>query len=57
MMFAPGFAEVFLQGVEVARAGQYLQLGRYPFHWHLAGDIRGRSFARDCSCSPFPPSP
>ena len=28
-------------GVELFRMGQRYHIGRYPFHWHLAGDVTG----------------
>lgn len=30
-------------------AGQAFRLGRYPIHWHLMGDIDGKSYVRGCS--------
>jgi cell migration-inducing and hyaluronan-binding protein len=32
----------FVDGVEIARGGKLGQLGEYPFHWHLAGDVPGQ---------------
>jgi cell migration-inducing and hyaluronan-binding protein len=28
--------------VQVTRAGQFKHLGRYPVHWHMAGDVAGQ---------------
>lgn len=41
MMIMNG-SEGLLSGVELYRMGQEGILGRYPFHWHLAGDVRGQ---------------
>ncbi len=35
-------SSAYLSGVELTRMGQYAIKGRYPFHWHLAGDIQGQ---------------
>lgn len=40
LMFAPG-TEVHIEGVEFFRMGQKGHAGRYPIHWHMAGDRRG----------------
>ena len=40
LMFARG-AVVHIEGVEFRRMGQKGHAGRYPIHWHLAGDQRG----------------
>lgn len=32
----------YVDGVEFQRMGQFDRLGRYPFHWHLVGDISGQ---------------
>ncbi|XP_063862995.1 fibrocystin-L-like [Scylla paramamosain] len=37
-----------IEYVEVTKAGQAFQLGRYPLHFHLAGDMGG-SYIRRCS--------
>ncbi|XP_063855726.1 fibrocystin-L-like isoform X2 [Scylla paramamosain] len=37
-----------IEYVEVTKAGQAFQLGRYPLHFHLAGDMGG-SYIRGCS--------
>ena len=31
-------SKVFVEGVELNRMGQNLELARYPIHWHLVGD-------------------
>ena len=40
-MVHPGGAQ-HIQGVEYVRVGQRDLLGRYPLHWHLAGEIEGQ---------------
>ncbi|XP_063856678.1 fibrocystin-L-like isoform X4 [Scylla paramamosain] len=37
-----------IEYVEVTKTGQAFQLGRYPLHFHLAGDMGG-SYIRGCS--------
>jgi hypothetical protein len=31
-------SKMFIDGVELQRMGQHLELARYPIHWHLIGD-------------------
>ena len=40
LMFGPG-TTVHIQGVELNRMGQKGHAGRYPIHWHMAGDRPG----------------
>ena len=35
-------SKMYVEGVELNRMGQHLELARYPFHWHLAGDVTGQ---------------
>src|SRR5262245_44213066 len=35
-------SKVFVEGVELNRMGQNLQLARYPIHWHLVGEGKGQ---------------
>jgi cell migration-inducing and hyaluronan-binding protein len=35
-------SKMFVEGVELNRMGQNLQLARYPIHWHLVGDGTGQ---------------
>src|SRR5688572_25636001 len=35
-------SRMFVEGVELNRMGQNLQLARYPIHWHLVGDGKGQ---------------
>jgi len=39
-VMAPG--QMHISGVEFYRMGQHLEMGRYPVHWHLAGDADGQ---------------
>ena len=38
--------KAFVDAVEVSRLGVAGQMGRYPFHWHRAGDISGQYITR-----------
>jgi len=31
-------SKLFVEGVELNRMGQHMELARYPIHWHLVGD-------------------
>jgi hypothetical protein len=35
-------SKMFVEGVELNRMGQNLQLARYPIHWHLVGEGNGQ---------------
>jgi cell migration-inducing and hyaluronan-binding protein len=35
-------AKAYLDSVEFYQMGQMGKMGRYPFHWHLAGDVNGQ---------------
>ncbi len=35
-------SKVFVEGVELNRMGQHMELARYPIHWHLVGDAKGQ---------------
>jgi G8 domain len=35
-------SKMFIEGVELNRMGQHMELARYPLHWHLAGDVKGQ---------------
>jgi G8 domain/Right handed beta helix region len=35
-------AVALVDGVEFIRMGQFNKLARYPFHWHIAGDVSGQ---------------
>lgn len=40
--------KAYVDGVEIQRFGQMGRLGRYPFHWHIQGDVDGQ-FLRNSS--------
>ncbi|MFM2399957.1 MAG: hypothetical protein RL341_2114, partial [Pseudomonadota bacterium] len=42
MVMGGGKAQI--SGIEMYQVGQKALLGRYPFHWHLAGDVNGQYF-------------
>lgn len=35
-------AKAYVDGVQFSRLGQLGVMGRYPFHWHWAGNVRGQ---------------
>jgi hypothetical protein len=35
-------SKMYVDGVELHRMGQNLELARYPIHWHLVGDAKGQ---------------
>ena len=35
-------SKMFVEGVELNRMGQNMNLARYPIHWHLVGDAQGQ---------------
>jgi len=35
-------SKMYVEGVELNRMGQHLELARYPIHWHLVGDAKGQ---------------
>jgi hypothetical protein len=35
-------SKMFVEGVELNRMGQHMELARYPIHWHLVGDGKGQ---------------
>jgi len=35
-------SKMYIDGVELNRMGQNLELARYPIHWHLVGDAKGQ---------------
>jgi cell migration-inducing and hyaluronan-binding protein len=42
-------SKMFVEGVELNRMGQNLQLARYPIHWHLVGDDGKGQYIRNAS--------
>ena len=35
--------------IEATHVGQSFRMGRYPIHYHVAGDQHGRSYVRGCA--------
>ncbi|WP_111640787.1 G8 domain-containing protein [Marinimicrobium alkaliphilum] len=48
MMIAGNNSKAFIDNVEFNRVGQMGKIGKYPFHWHLMGDVSGQ-FIRNSS--------
>lgn len=48
MHFGPGTKHVRLSNVEVFNAGQAFELGRYPIHFHMVGNVES-SYVKQCS--------
>jgi cell migration-inducing and hyaluronan-binding protein len=42
-------SKMFVEGVELNRMGQNLQLARYPIHWHLVGDDGKGQYIRNAA--------
>ncbi len=42
-------SKMFVEGVELNRMGQLLELARYPIHWHLVGDAGEGQYIRNAS--------
>ncbi len=42
-------SKVFVEGVELQRMGQHLELARYPIHWHLVGDAGAGQYIRNAA--------
>src|SRR5690606_6632440 len=40
-------SKMFIDGVELHRMGQNLELARYPIHWHLVGDAGAGQYIRN----------
>jgi hypothetical protein len=47
-MMSMNGSKAYISGVELFRMGQAGVLGRYPFHWHLAGNVSGE-YIKNCS--------
>jgi len=48
-MIRKGFKKAVVSGVEFTKCGQAGVLARYPFHWHLCGNVKATTFLKDCS--------
>jgi len=42
-------SKVYVEGVELNRMGQHLELARYPIHWHLVGDGGKGQYVRNAA--------
>ena len=42
-------SKMFVEGVELNRMGQNLELARYPIHWHLVGDAGKGQYIRNAA--------
>src|SRR5690606_36172699 len=42
-------SRMFIEGVELQRMGQHLELARYPIHWHLVGDAGAGQYVRNAA--------
>ena len=40
-------SKMYVEGVELYRMGQNLELARYPIHWHLVGDAGAGQYVRN----------
>jgi cell migration-inducing and hyaluronan-binding protein len=40
-------SKMFVEGVELHRVGQNLELARYPIHWHLVGDAGAGQYIKN----------
>src|SRR6187399_1271279 len=42
-------SRLFVEGVELNRMGQHMELARYPIHWHLVGDEGKGQYIKNAS--------
>jgi cell migration-inducing and hyaluronan-binding protein len=42
-------SHMYVDGVELNRMGQHMELARYPIHWHLVGDAGKGQYIRNAS--------
>ena len=42
-------SKMYVDGVELNRMGQHMELARYPIHWHLVGDAGKGQYIRNAS--------
>jgi len=45
MIMADGWSHI--EGIELVNMGQRGRIGRYPMHWHVAGDVWGQKFVNN----------
>jgi cell migration-inducing and hyaluronan-binding protein len=48
IMAMPG-SRMYVEGVELHRMGQHMQLARYPIHWHLVGEAGEGQYVRNAA--------
>ena len=42
-------SKMYVEGVELHRMGQHMELARYPIHWHLVGDSGEGQYVRNAA--------
>ena len=42
-------SKMYVEGVELNRMGQHMELARYPIHWHLVGDAGKGQYVKNAS--------
>jgi len=42
-------SRMYVEGVELQRMGQHMELARYPLHWHLVGDSGAGQYIRNAA--------
>ena len=42
-------SKMYVDGVELTRRGQHMELARYPIHWHLVGDAGKGQYVKNAS--------
>ena len=42
-------SKMYIEGVELNRMGQHMELARYPIHWHLVGEAGKGQYIRNAS--------
>src|SRR5690606_32639363 len=42
-------SKMYIDGVELNRMGQHMELARYPIHWHLVGDSGAGQYIRNAA--------
>ena len=48
IMAMPG-SQMYVEGVELHRMGQHMELARYPIHWHLVGEAGEGQYIRNAA--------
>src|SRR5690606_22271947 len=42
-------SRMYVEGVELQRMGQHMELARYPIHWHLVGDAGAGQYIKNAA--------